>query len=638
MKSLLSNRYIYKINSSRIVQSGMNLTVSREEAMANNEIIQLASSCVLRMIDKINGIEFKIKENKIKELKLEIKELKRNKKNKEKLKLKQKELKEMTFMEDYLCVVMDTKKDYDALLKLGFTINGISYKRLLATSGGVKKSTVVFVSEKVHPDLYKWIHCERDLTKKFVPAKLEAYIALACSASIPVSKPKGILVVHDIETKFKDSVIEVNGLNGGRPIVKEIDDYDVTLNACDGLGLMSPKLADIWSIDVEEDYRIAGACLRNAFCKGMIFTFDFHKFAKEVAHKDIVTDVWGNEHNINDIDLILTTSMLKLWDSYSSIDDYIEKTERNNHTFALTKVTPHKLDEEQTLNYQFLQSLELSDEDIDELCEPLLTEIEDVMNKDYRKSLLYLRGVDLKESTVLKPPFDYTTAMMLDPTMLNDPYTYSKIKHNIKNRIDTAKMGVIPVKGNFSIISGDPYILCESMFGLEPKGLLKKGEFYSAFWNEKGVTKTVAMRAPMTSHNNIQICNMANREDVNEWYKYMNTVYILNAWDTTCAKLNGADMDGDTFFTTDNPVILRNVYPTKAIMCVQSASQKIVPKEKDFILANKRSFGNLVGTITNYATSMYSVIVNFKEGTPEWNELHYRILCMQDFQQNSIKC
>ena len=82
MKSLLSNRYIYKINSSRIVQSGMNLTVNREEAMANNEIIQLASSCVLRMIDKINGIEFKIKENKIKELKLEIKELKRNKKNK----------------------------------------------------------------------------------------------------------------------------------------------------------------------------------------------------------------------------------------------------------------------------------------------------------------------------------------------------------------------------------------------------------------------------------------------------------------------------------------------------------------------------------------------------------------------------
>jgi hypothetical protein len=91
-------------------------------------------------------------------------------------------------------------------------------------------------------------------------------------------------------------------------------------------------------------------------------------------------------------------------------------------------------------------------------------------------------------------------------------------------------------------------------------------------------------------------------------------------------------------FSTNNKVLLKNIKQCKPILCVQSASQKIIPKEKDFILANKRSFGNLVGTITNYATSMYSVIVNFKEGTPEWNELHYRILCMQDFQQNSIKC
>jgi hypothetical protein len=149
----------------------------------------------------------------------------------------------------------------------------------------------------------------------------------------------------------------------------------------------------------------------------------------------------------------------------------------------------------------------------------------------------------LKESTVLRPPYDFTTAMMLDPTMLNDPYVYSKIKHNIKNRIDTAKMGVIPVKGNFSIISGDPYILCEAMFGLEPKGLLKKGEFYSAFWNEKGVNRIAGFRAPMTSMNNIVLRDLANREDVNEWYKYMDTVMIMNAWDCSCSALNGADFD-----------------------------------------------------------------------------------------------
>lgn len=543
MKSLLSIRHLFKLNSSRIIDADFNLTLTYSEAVRNAEVIALASSATLRMIDNINGKSSFEKEKEIKELK-EKKNKILNKKNTRTNKLKIKEINEKIqkeiFIEDYLCVVMDTKGDYDKVLK-GFKINGIEYQRLLSTSGGVKKSVVVFCSKRIHDRLYSQLNAERNPNIKFVPAKLEAYISLACSASFPVSKPNGILVVGEPMTRFKEDVIEVNGQGVVRPNVRHVDDYEITHNACDGMGLMTPTLAKRWSEEVQEHYTMAGCCLRQAFTKGMIFTFDFHQFADEVAKYEIVTDVWGHQHNIKDIELILTTSMLKLWDSYDSVDDWLEKTLANDHSFAITKVTPEKLDEEQTLNYQFLQSLELTDEDIEELCKPFLDSIDGIMNKDYRQSLLYLRGVDLKEKTVLRPPFDYTTAMMLDESMLNDPYVYSKIKHNITNRIDRAKMGVLPVRGNFSIISGDPYLLCEYVFGFEPTGLLKKGEFYSKFWNDKKVKETVAMRAPMTSHNNIQICKMVDNEEVNKWYKYMDTVYILNAWDSTCDKLNGAD-------------------------------------------------------------------------------------------------
>ena len=543
MKSLLSIRHLFKLNSSRIIDADFNLTLTYSEAVRNAEVIALASSATLRMIDNINGKSSFEKEKEIKELK-EKKNKILNKKNTRTNKLKIKEINEKIqkeiFIEDYLCVVMDTKGDYDKVLK-GFKINGIEYQRLLSTSGGVKKSVVVFCSKRIHDRLYSQLNAERNPNIKFVPAKLEAYISLACSASFPVSKPNGILVVGEPMTRFKEDVIEVNGQGVVRPNVRHVDDYEITHNACDGMGLMTPTLAKRWSEEVQEHYTMAGCCLRQAFTKGMIFTFDFHQFADEVAKYEIVTDVWGHQHNIKDIELILTTSMLKLWDSYDSVDDWLEKTLANDHSFAITKVTPEKLDEEQTLNYQFLQSLELTDEDIEELCKPFLDSVDGIMNKDYRQSLLYLRGVDLKEKTVLRPPFDYTTAMMLDESMLNDPYVYSKIKHNITNRIDRAKMGVLPVRGNFSIISGDPYLLCEYVFGFEPTGLLKKGEFYSKFWNDKKVKETVAMRAPMTSHNNIQICKMINNNEVNKWYKYMDTVYILNAWDSTCDKLNGAD-------------------------------------------------------------------------------------------------
>ena len=543
MKSLYNNRYLFKIGSKRLVEANWDLHISRIEALENNELVALASSTTLRMIDGLNGIDYREKEIRIKQLKNEIgklKQLPNTKANRDKLIAKQTEYNKLIFMEDYLCVVMETKKDYDRALK-GFKVNGIEYERLLSTSAGVKKSTIVFTSKRLKQQLTLQLNAERDLTKKFVPAKLEAYISLACSASIPVREPKGILVVHDVETTFYDDVILVNGLESIRPKVTVEQDYKTVLNACDGLGLMSPELAKMWAEDVQEEYLPAGVCLRNAFCKGMVFTFDFKAFAKEIAHQEMITDVWGNEHNINDIDLILTTSMLKLWDSYSSIDDYLEKAKRNHHEFALTKITPEVLDNEQTMNYQFLQSLELNDEDIYNLIKPTLDELDDIINYDYRKALVYLRGVSLTEKSVLRPPYDYTTAMMIDSRMLNDPYTYSKIRNNIKNRIDQAKLGVIAVNGNFSILSGDPYTLCQSMFNLPVTGLLKRGEIYSHYWQERGRTRVAGFRAPMTVHNNIVVMNIANNDEVNKWYKYMDTVTILNAWDNSCATLNGAD-------------------------------------------------------------------------------------------------
>ena len=82
--------------------------------------------------------------------------------------------------------------------------------------------------------------------------------------------------------------------------------------------------------EMQVDYLMGASCIRNSYCKGVVVTFDFHKFAKEIAYTDTVVDVWGNEHKIDDIELILTTSMLKLWDSYTSIDDYLQKCDKNH--------------------------------------------------------------------------------------------------------------------------------------------------------------------------------------------------------------------------------------------------------------------------------------------------------------------
>ena len=99
------------------------------------------------------------------------------------------------------------------------------------------------------------------------------------------------------------------------------------------------------------------------------------------------------------------------------------------------------------------------------------------------------------------------------------------------------------MNGNFAIIGGDPYSLCQSMFGLEVTGLLKRGECYHKYWSDLNVDRIVCFRAPMTSHNNIRKLNVADNEDVRHWYQYIKTCMLLNSWDTTCEALNGADKD-----------------------------------------------------------------------------------------------
>ena len=96
--------------------------------------------------------------------------------------------------------------------------------------------------------------------------------------------------------------------------------------------------------------------------------------------------------NIDDVNIIMTTSMLKLWDSYASIEHYLSCCDENHHTFSVTKVTPKVLDNERNLNYQFLQSYNLTEEQIDELIKPTMDEIEDILGLDYRKSILFLKG------------------------------------------------------------------------------------------------------------------------------------------------------------------------------------------------------------------------------------------------------
>lgn len=495
-------RFVFKLHSKQLKKANWNLTLPLKTAMNDypETIVSHSSSQLMRFLDEINGVDDI--DGKVRSVQRKIKLEKKKPKSREtKMVIKNlySTLYELQFQKDYLCVIMDSKKDYDRA-NLGFTVNGIEYRRFLGTNGGIKNSTIVYVNAKLYPELKKRLDNGRNKEVPLVPAKLEAYQALICSGSTPLPQPKGFIVVKDCITHFKDNIILINDEADGEPVLTYEKNYEIEHNDSDGYGLMLPSYSRKVNGYLTGDYEntIAGMNTRYAFTKGMCYTFDFIEFAEKVAGTYEITDVWGQKRDIRDAEVILTESMLKLWSCYDSWEDYYRNCEDNHYQFSTTKTTPTELENVRDTNYQFLQSYQFTNEEIQELCQPTIDEINEVLGMDYRKSLVFLTGFGMNEQKINSIEDNYIKALMIEPKMINDPFVRKSIYSMIKKRIDCAKKGSVRVNANYVMISGDPYALAQSVFGLEVTGLLKAGEVYHKYWIDKNADEIVCFRAPMT--------------------------------------------------------------------------------------------------------------------------------------------
>ena len=642
MKPLRPQKYIYKLNSTYLDMNNYDVEINLRDVINNPEVvISVGHSQLIKWIEDLTGTTNNYL--KVKEVQKEIKNLKRldnTKENKTKIKEKYDELYNLQFEPHLVSIEFDKKPHFDKCCEK-LIINGKSFHRLYGTPGGLKMSTVLFIDNDLYKTVYKYITNGRNVELKYTPAKLEAYCALTSSTSNAVSWPN-MIVVNGTVTNFKSDVIEVrDGETSNDPQVRSVQDKDIEIEINDGCGIMTPEYSrKITKEATGIDEIASGVCARCAFLKGMLFTFDFKDFAINVAHKTTVIDAWGDERDVMSADAIITTSQLKLWNAYKNYEDYYENCISNGYEFRLTKVS-EELDESRNINYQFSQSYYLDDNDIDELISPTVDEIMDIISLDPRKSIVYLAGSGLDEKNVMKSDL-VAQALMINPELINDPYVRSRIERMIQKKIRLAKISTIDVAGNFALIAGDPYIMCEDLFGLEKKGLLQEGEIYHKFWEDRGVKEVVCMRAPMCAHYNIVKQNVKNTAEADYWYQYIKDCLILNSWDTLRIAESGCDEDGDIIFTTNNHVLLNKHRQLPALDCQQRNAPKMQldpdNAETELLIAesNKRGFKNKVGSITNIGTSMLNLQASFPHGSQAWEELEYRVICIQHFQQLSI--
>lgn len=552
-------------------------------------------------------------------------------------------LNDILFVKDIVNVFLDGKKsDWDKFRVKGFDFNGIHYVYLCSGSGQIRRNTATFVNEEYRDELVKRINCGLDeKTSSFCLAKYSAYFALSFSSILWVRTPR-VCVIKDFMRTLKDQKVDfiVKDENDNGMIEERV--MDVELNCADGQGLIDPAFAELWAQDMDLPYVPCSFVARSCFIKGNLATFDFKDYAYQHGITTI-RDKWGKEYNIADIDVLLSESQFKTHKYYSSWQEYCDYAERGMIHWGVARYSKNVDDEYIPANYQYIQALTLSKEDVHELVQPTVEWIQQICSGDPLYALLYAFGTKSDDAAYSSMYGTAQTvamkALVKNIDFLQDAYIQRKIYKNIVESINRAKLGKIWIRGNYQFMLADPVAQCQSALGLEPTGLLKENEIYSRFWDDRGVHLVDACRSPMIDQHEHNPMNVIDTEEARYWYRYLPSGIIYNTYDTSCARHSDSDYDGDIVLTTDNKYFLKGSHKDHNVITYE----KGIAKSEKMTVSNitrtvKKGFGTGVGGFSNTATCLYAMAAIFDRPGREdqYNEVMNRIKLLREIVGQEI--
>lgn len=507
-------------------------------------LISIANNQVFHAIGRITGktANYKLIDGCYAKIK---KEKEKEKPNKKYIAGIRQQIDTLMLLPEIINVKVDDKQAYKHICKHGFVCNGEKYVRLLCGAGMGRRSTVSFCQEKIYNQLDEILRNGLVIDEINI-AKYNAYYGLYMSGVYDVRTPR-FVVIPDCELSITgnkvDFIVDDKKTTPAGEVIDcrrvEERDFVFEANVFDGSGIISPDMAYKWACDLGLNYVPSNFIVRSAFIKGMVSVFDFHDFACKFVKPNsdgnrVIVDCYGQEHCVEDVDVILTASQFKMWKKYSSLDEYNDYSKLYGHVWGVSKF-PKKCDKEYSLlNYQYVQSLDLNDESMAQLTGYTEDWLHKICSGDELYTKLFAYGVGTEHQNVdaalAHTDTGYLRALCVDFNLFDDDYIKSKVFQLAQKKIDEAKIGRLWVRGNYQTMIADPFALAQHAFGLEVTGLLSKDCHYSEFWWERGVEKIDAMRSPMVDASEHKVSSIIWNNDIEYWYQYLYSGIVMNIW------------------------------------------------------------------------------------------------------------
>jgi len=559
------------------------------------------------------------------------------------------------FVREVVNVEVDGKKsDFRKFCVKGFSLNGAKYVYLCSGSGQIRRNTATFIREDLKEPVAKALNCGLDeKTEEFVLAKYTAYFALSFSSVMWVRTPR-VCVIKDFFRTVKDQPVDFIVRDSADPKAEarlERRIMDIELNCADGQGLIDPGFAKLWAGDMDLPYVPCTFVARSCFIKGNLATFDFRAYAHEHGIETI-KDKWGKEYPIDEIDVLISESQFKTHKYYSSWQEYLSYAEAGRVRWGVARYSKEKDAEMTQANYQYIQTLDLSQEDLKGLVRPTVEWIHKVCSGDPMATVLYMLGAadegSLPQRAYRKLYSSAQTvamkAVVKNNAFLADPHVQAKVRKNIKEAIQRAKLGRIWIRGNYQFLVSDPVAQCQAALGLDPVGVVPANHVWCDFWRKRLEKEGQSLgfapkgevgpgpwvdvcRSPMIDvHEHNPSTVMIGNDEADRWLSHLYSGCVLSTYDTSTARGEDCDFDGDIVLCTNDPYFLKGANKDHPIITYEKGLAKPAKMTvKNITETVIKGFGTGVGGFSNAATCMYAMAAIFKPDDPRRAELYRRI-------------
>lgn len=536
---------------------------------------------------------------------------------------------------------------------------GIGLNRYLAferSASMSRNSTLCFVREDMYEPLRERIMLGMKIGDCQL-SKLYAYNALMLTSGErrdiqDLLSEKRIIVIDNPKSLVKDAhiitVTDDGTANTMRKYTRVETTADIEVLEFDGEGLISKELAHMLdSSNLHHSFQI-----RLPYIKGVVHEVDFKTLFAEL-NVSYIRDIWGNQHDPNDMDMILTKSMFKGfgWMTENGLTwaEYLERCRRYDHALYISGWD--KLGKQITteLNYQFLNTLAMSEDEfrprdlqlgldrspntdprhwVTKTTEAAYYDL--IANENSRQA--YFSAIaDDEELSLNDKKRQRAKLAQMNPLFLEEKIYAKELSDQAEAIQKNYGLGKLLVTGDNRYLSDDLMRLLvhlvkdaigeEYAYRLMEKEFLSGNEIYAPGQAFPAQEQYTLLRSPHIARNEeALVVPMKNVGLIREKYlSHLRYVLMVDSRSLIPERLGGADYDGDMIKTIADPLInncVQRGYKDGEVLPVLKipAAEPLIADAGDWkarFETVKVTFSNRVGLISN--TALRSGIIAYNE-------------------------